>query len=71
MSGKERAIELINLIPESKLVYIIPYLEGAAIPDEDEIFCEKLYENYLNDNDPEKHETVSLDDFARQMGVRL
>lgn len=71
MSDKERAIELINQIPESKLMYIIPYLEGAAIPDEDDIFCEKLYHAYLKDGDPEKHETVRLDDFARQMGVSL
>lgn len=34
MSNRERAIELLNDIPEGKLIYIIPYLEGAAIPDE-------------------------------------
>lgn len=34
MSSKEIAKSLIDQIPESKLVYIIPYLQGAAIPDE-------------------------------------
>lgn len=34
MSNKERAIELLDQIPESKMYYIIGVLEGAAIPEE-------------------------------------
>ena len=34
MNNKERAIQLIEQIPESKMYYIIAFLEGAAIPDE-------------------------------------
>lgn len=34
MSNKERAIELLDRIPESKMFYIIGILEGAAIPSE-------------------------------------
>lgn len=34
MSNKERAIQLLDQIPESKMYYIIGILEGAAIPDE-------------------------------------
>ncbi len=34
MSNKERAIELLDQIPESKMYYILGVLEGAAIPDE-------------------------------------
>jgi len=34
MSNRELAKSLIDQIPESKLVYIIYYLRGAAIPDE-------------------------------------
>lgn len=34
MSNKERAIKLLDQIPESKMYYIIGILEGAAIPDE-------------------------------------
>lgn len=34
MSNKERAIQLLDRIPESKMYYIIGILEGAAIPDE-------------------------------------
>ena len=34
MSNRELAKSLIDQIPERKLIYIIPYLQGAAIPDE-------------------------------------
>ncbi len=34
MSNREFAKTLIDQIPESKLVYIISYLQGAAVPDE-------------------------------------
>ena len=34
MSNRYLAKSLIDQIPEGKLVFIIPYLQGAAIPDE-------------------------------------
>ncbi len=34
MSIRDLAKNLIDQIPEGKLVFIIPYLQGAAIPDE-------------------------------------
>ncbi|MCC8150053.1 MAG: hypothetical protein LIO96_00930 [Lachnospiraceae bacterium] len=34
MSNRDLAKNLIDQIPEGKLFYIIPYLQGAAIPDE-------------------------------------
>lgn len=34
MSNKERAIQLLDKIPEGKMYYIIGILEGAAIPDD-------------------------------------
>lgn len=34
MSNRELAKVLIDQIPESKLFYIISYLQGAAVPDE-------------------------------------
>lgn len=35
LSDKERAIRLLDQIPESKMYYIIGVLEGAAIPNEE------------------------------------
>ncbi|MCC8059664.1 MAG: hypothetical protein LIO81_02310 [Clostridiales bacterium] len=34
MSNKDYAKTLIDQIPEAKMVFIIPYLQGAALPDE-------------------------------------
>ena len=34
MSYKELAKNLIDQIPDSKMYYIIAYLQGAAVPDE-------------------------------------
>lgn len=34
MSNREIAKNLIDKIPESKLFYVIAYLQGAAIPEE-------------------------------------
>ena len=34
MSNRDLAKNLIDQIPEGKLVFIIPYLQEAAIPDE-------------------------------------
>ena len=34
MSNRELSKSLIDQIPESKLYYIVAYLQGAAIPDE-------------------------------------
>lgn len=34
MSSKERAIQLLDRIPESKMYYVLSFLEGAAIPSE-------------------------------------
>lgn len=33
MTYKEKAVQLLDQIPESKMIYIIGILEGAAIPD--------------------------------------
>jgi hypothetical protein len=35
MSNRERAIQILDRIPESKMYYIIAFLEGAAIPEEE------------------------------------
>lgn len=34
MSNRELAKALIDQIPESRLFYVVAYLQGAAIPDE-------------------------------------
>lgn len=34
MSNRELAKNLIDQIPEGKLLYVVAYLQGAAVPDE-------------------------------------
>ena len=34
MSNRELAKALIDQIPESRLFYVVSYLQGAAVPDE-------------------------------------
>ena len=34
MSNRELAKSLIDQIPESRLFYVVAYLQGAAVPDE-------------------------------------
>lgn len=46
MSNREKAKELIDRMPENKLLYIIAFLEGASIPElvEDEkLYSEEVY----------------------------
>ena len=73
MSEKEQAKMIIDRLPDYKLPGLLLFLQGMQFSDEleDDLYCEKLYQDYLNDPDPEKSETISLEDFAAQEGVQL
>ena len=73
MSNREIAIDLINNLPEYKLTYIITFLKGVTYDDdiEDDIYCRKLVDEYLNDKSPDKHETVSIEDLAKELDIAL
>lgn len=72
MSTREFAKSLIDQIPESKLLYIVAYLQGAALPDDaDDAYCEQLLKNYQNDPDPHKTDTIPLEQLAQELGVAL
>ncbi|HIU79170.1 MAG TPA: helix-turn-helix transcriptional regulator [Candidatus Avilachnospira avicola] len=36
---------------------------------EDDIYCERLLDEYLEDPDPDKHDAMSLEDFAQSEGI--
>ncbi|WP_077610572.1 hypothetical protein [Clostridium sp. Marseille-P2415] len=70
MSNRERAIELLNQVPEYKMGYVLAYIQGITADEEaDDIFCEKMYQNYLNDHDPEKDKTYSLGECKEEWGI--
>ncbi len=73
MSDREKAIEIINRIPDSKIGYIVSFLRGFELDNdiEDDMFCEELYRAYLADESVDKHEAVSVEDFAAELGVLL
>ena len=68
MSAKERAAALLELVPEYKMGYVIAYLEGLTADEAaDDAFCEKLYQDYLND--PERGDFVSFAEALKECGV--
>lgn len=73
MSSRDKCMQLLNDVPEYKIGYVLAYLQGLLADEEvnDDAFCEVLYHEYLNDADPEKHEAVSLQSFADELGITL
>lgn len=71
MSNRERAIELINVIPEYKLEYIVSFLRGFQLDDEieDMMFCQRLVDEYENDDSPDKDETITLEELKEELGI--
>lgn len=74
LSNKEKCMMLIDSFDEGQLLNIAAMLQAArdAIDEAlDDSFCNRLYEEYLNDPDPEKNESVSIQDLATELGISL
>ncbi len=76
MSTRDIAKNLIDQIPDSKMFYVIAYLQGAAIPDEseekaDDAYCERLLKEYQDDPDPHKTDAIPLEQLAQELGIAL
>ena len=74
MSNREMAINIINSLPDVQVDYVLNMLKNfsAAVEEaSDMAFCEKLYNDYLNDTDPQKNDGMALEDFASQLGFSL
>lgn len=70
MSNKEMIIKLLDSIPDYKIGYVLAYVQGIAADEEnDDIFCEKMYQSYLDDTDPEKDSAYSLEDCMKEWGI--
>ena len=49
--------------------YVLAYVQGiSAVEEEDDIFCQRMVENYENAPDDEK-ESISLDECLREWGL--
>lgn len=69
MSNKERAIELLEQVPEYKMGYVLAYIQGITADEEaDDIFCERMIENYNNAPDEDK-ENIPLEECLKMWGL--
>lgn len=69
-SNKERAIELLGQVPEYKMGYVLAYIQGITADEEaDDIFCQRMIENYQNDPDPEKDKAYTLSECMQEWGL--
>jgi hypothetical protein len=74
MSNREKCIAILDGLTDTQLESIAAILQAAKdaiIEAEDNAFCAKLYQDYLNDPDPRKHDTVAIEDLAKELGVTL
>ena len=71
VSEREQAKQIIDRLPEYKIGNLLLFLKGIQFDDdiEDEIYCQKLYEDYLNDPDPEKDKTYTLEECKKEWGI--
>lgn len=71
MSNREKIIELLDRVPEYKTGYVLAYLQGITADEEaDDLFCQRMMENYENDPDPEKDKTYTLEECMEEWGMR-
>ena len=73
MSEREQAKQIIDQLPEYKISNLLLFLRGMLFDDEieDDLYCERLVEDYLNDTSPDKHDTITLEELAKREGVDL
>ena len=73
MSEREQAKQIIDQLPEYKIGSLLLFLKGIQFDDdiEDDLFCERMVEDYLNNPDPEKHETITIEELAAREGIDL
>lgn len=70
MSDRERAMNLLERVPDYKIGYVLAYLQGITADEEaDDAFCERMLQNYEKDPDPEKSKTYSLEECKREWGL--
>ena len=63
-------IGLLDKIPDYKIGYVLAYVQGVAADEEaDDLFCQRMVENYENDTDPEKDMIYTLDECEKEWGI--
>lgn len=69
MTNKERAIELLNQVPDYKMGYVLAYIQGITADEEtDDLFCQRMIEDYENAPDEDK-EDIPLEECLKIWGI--
>ncbi len=75
MSTKEKIYSLIDGFTEEQLAQVLAMLGSVKnmlqSEQEDDEYCHKLLEDYRNDTDADKTESVPLETFARELGINI
>lgn len=75
MSTKEKIYSLIDGFTEEQLAQVLAMLGSVKnmlqSEQEDDEYCYKLLEDYRNDTDPDKTESVPLETFAKELGINI
>ena len=69
VSNKEKIIELLDVIPDYKIGYVLAYVQGVAADEEaDDLFCQRMVENYENAPDEDKEE-IPFEECLKDWGL--
>ena len=69
MSNKEKIVALLDKVPDYKMGYVLAYIQGLTADEEaDDLFCERMIENYKNAPDEDK-EGVPLEACLKEWGL--
>ena len=73
MHERELAKQIIDRLPGYKVSNLLLFLQGMQFDDEieDDLYCDKLVDDYLIDHDPEKHEGIRIEELAEREGIVL
>ena len=78
MTNRDECIAIIDNFSEGQLDSVAAVLKNmkdlfdkALEEAMDEAYCQKLYQDYLDDPDPSKHDCMTLEDFADSLGISL
>lgn len=70
MSNKEKIVQLLDIVPDYKMGYVLAYVQGITADEEaDDIFCQKMIEDYENDTAPEKDNEYTLEECKKEWGL--
>ena len=69
MSEREQAKQITDCLPEYKISRLLLFLQGMQFDDEieDELYCERLMDDYRSDASPDKHETITLEELEKEL----